>query len=168
MNYQRIYNSIIERGKRTLIHGYFERHHIVPKCLGGSNDCTNIVELTPEEHYVCHQLLCKIYPAVYKLKLGLKAMLMSNKGQVRREAALGQSLAQSGKKASPETKAKMSTTRKGRPAHNKDGSVSAETKRKISESSKGRIPSAESTRKNSESNKLAWIKRRVSSPHHQT
>ena len=37
-------------------------HHIIPRCLGGSNEKENLVALTPEEHYVAHQLLVKIYP----------------------------------------------------------------------------------------------------------
>mgnify|MGYP000733483175 CR=1 FL=1 len=37
-------------------------HHILPKCLGGTDDLENLVELTAEEHFVAHQLLVKIYP----------------------------------------------------------------------------------------------------------
>lgn len=62
MNYQQIYNTIIERGKNRTLFEYTEEHHIVPRCLGGTNDSSNLVELTAEEHYVCHQLLVKIYP----------------------------------------------------------------------------------------------------------
>ncbi len=36
---------------------YYERHHIIPRSLGGSNKITNLVLLTPEEHYICHSLL---------------------------------------------------------------------------------------------------------------
>lgn len=62
MNYQLIYDRIVARGKERVLEGYKERHHIVPRCLGGSDDPDNLVELTPEEHYVCHQLLVKIHP----------------------------------------------------------------------------------------------------------
>ena len=63
MNYKKIYTAIIERAKtRPLVVGYFERHHIIPKCLGGDNNIENLVDLTPEEHYVCHQLLFKMHP----------------------------------------------------------------------------------------------------------
>jgi len=41
---------------------YVERHHIIPKCLNGTDDVDNIITLTPEEHYVAHQLLVKMYP----------------------------------------------------------------------------------------------------------
>lgn len=40
--------------------GYSEKHHIIPKCLGGSNDISNIVSLTAREHFICHLLLVKI------------------------------------------------------------------------------------------------------------
>ena len=63
MNYQIIYDSLMEKGKaRGEINGYYESHHIVPKCLGGSDELNNLVDLTPEEHYVAHQLLAKINP----------------------------------------------------------------------------------------------------------
>lgn len=39
---------------------YFERHHIIPKSIGGSNDVTNLVLLTPREHFICHLLLTKM------------------------------------------------------------------------------------------------------------
>ncbi|XAO17074.1 homing endonuclease [Escherichia phage FL23] len=60
MNYEKIYNSLIDRARNRALTGYKERHHIIPKCLGGSNDASNLVDLTPEEHYVAHQLLVKI------------------------------------------------------------------------------------------------------------
>lgn len=66
MNYRNIYSNIVERakketeyGKRSL--GYFEKHHILPKSLGGSNDEENLVKLTAREHFICHWLLVKMY-----------------------------------------------------------------------------------------------------------
>lgn len=61
------YDRLIERARIRKLEGYVEKHHILPKCIGGSNDKTNIVSLTPEEHYVAHQLLVKIYPGVQGL-----------------------------------------------------------------------------------------------------
>ena len=57
------YESIIERAKDREIEGYKERHHIIPKCMGGDDSKGNLVCLTPEEHYVCHQILIKMYPS---------------------------------------------------------------------------------------------------------
>jgi hypothetical protein len=67
MDYTKHYNLLIERAKSREITGYVEKHHIVPKCMGGNNDKSNIVKLTPEEHYVAHQLLVKMYPKVTAL-----------------------------------------------------------------------------------------------------
>jgi hypothetical protein len=68
MEYLKIYNKIIERAKFRNLSGYTEKHHIIPKCLGGSNKRDNIVSLTPKEHYICHKLLCEIYSTENKLK----------------------------------------------------------------------------------------------------
>lgn len=62
MNYIHIYNSLINRAIGRTITEYTESHHIVPVCIGGTDDIANLVNLTPEEHYVAHQLLIKVYP----------------------------------------------------------------------------------------------------------
>ena len=54
------YDLILSAMKRVDIDGYFERHHIVPRSLGGDNSKENIVRLTAREHYVCHLLLTKM------------------------------------------------------------------------------------------------------------
>lgn len=59
MNYLKIYNSIIDQALTHPVTGYSERHHIIPKCLGGSDDPANLVSLSPRQHYVCHWLLAK-------------------------------------------------------------------------------------------------------------
>lgn len=67
MNYQRIHDQIIERAKTRKLKGYRERHHINPRCLGGTDDLDNLVELTAREHFIIHKLLCEIYPNNNKL-----------------------------------------------------------------------------------------------------
>jgi hypothetical protein len=62
MNYLKHYNMLMERSQNRVIDGYVEKHHIIPRCLGGTNDAANIAVLTPEEHFLAHQLLVKIYP----------------------------------------------------------------------------------------------------------
>lgn len=46
--------------------------------MGGSNDSSNLVKLTPEEHYIAHQLLVKIYNSP-KLVYAAMMMLPTNK-----------------------------------------------------------------------------------------
>lgn len=67
MDYQKHYNLLIEKAQQRTTDLYTERHHIVPRCLGGTDDQDNLVALTPEEHYVAHQLLVKMHPDNQKL-----------------------------------------------------------------------------------------------------
>jgi hypothetical protein len=64
MDYKKHYDSLITKSRLRTFESteYREKHHIVPRCMGGSDDPENIVELTPEEHYVAHQLLVKMHP----------------------------------------------------------------------------------------------------------
>jgi len=58
--YTKWYFSIIEKANSTIKTGYSERHHIIPKSLGGTNESSNIVHLTPREHFIAHALLTKM------------------------------------------------------------------------------------------------------------
>lgn len=62
MNYEKIYSSLMDKAKNRILFEYNEQHHVIPKCLGGQDEYSNIVRLTPEEHYLAHQLLVKIHP----------------------------------------------------------------------------------------------------------
>ena len=92
MNYLSIYNAIIDRAisqKRrkykldNIFYVYYEKHHITPKCLGGTNLKENLVLLTASEHFVAHQLLVKIYPNEYKLVFALRMLCGNNKNSRR-------------------------------------------------------------------------------------
>jgi hypothetical protein len=82
MNYQRIYDQIIDRAKQRELGGYKESHHILPKCLGGSNSKENLVELTAREHFICHWILYRIYPKSTKLALAFK-MISTMKSKIQ-------------------------------------------------------------------------------------
>lgn len=59
--YSRWYENLIEKAvTRKVLSGYTERHHIIPKCWGGSNEIDNLIELTAREHYIAHALLWKM------------------------------------------------------------------------------------------------------------
>lgn len=62
MNYKAQYDKLITKAQNRLeTKGYTERHHVVPRCLGGSDDKTNMVTLTAREHCLAHLLLAKIH-----------------------------------------------------------------------------------------------------------
>lgn len=115
MNYNKIYSSIIEKAKNEVKTGYCERHHIIPKSLGGSDDNTNLVLLSAKEHFVCHYLLLKMQikdSIEYKKMLKAFFMMQTNsKNQqrflnsrlyekYRKEFAIIMSESQTGKKNS--------------------------------------------------------------------
>lgn len=59
--YSSTYFKIVALAKsRPAILGYKERHHVIPKCMGGTNDRSNLIDVTAREHYVMHLLLTKM------------------------------------------------------------------------------------------------------------
>lgn len=175
MNYKIHYDKLIERGKRTLIHGYRELHHIIPRCMGGTNTKDNLVYLTAEEHFVAHKLLSKMYPNEYKLILAIAAMQRSSKNQVRNnkifgklrdkiaeasrsipiseESRLARIKSNTGQKRTEETKRNISESLKGR-------KNTPESNAKRAFWSSNRLNTEETKKKMSESAKLCWAKRK--------
>lgn len=67
MTYEQfITNIIMSRGQYNCA-GYKERHHIIPRCMGGVDDKSNIIYLYPREHYEAHKLLALENPDNHKL-----------------------------------------------------------------------------------------------------
>lgn len=58
-------------------------HHIVPKCLGGSDEPSNLVVLSGREHFLAHYLLTKIYPDNRLIVEAFLTMARANKFQKR-------------------------------------------------------------------------------------
>lgn len=58
--YTKTYFQIVDRARDRVLSEYTERHHIIPRSLGGSDDPENLVNLTPREHFICHLLLIKM------------------------------------------------------------------------------------------------------------
>ena len=85
MNYRRIYQQLIERARTRVIEGYVERHHVIPKCLGGADEPENLVQLTPEEHFFAHVLLVKIHPEDKNLIVAVHKMTRGHKGRRSRK-----------------------------------------------------------------------------------
>jgi hypothetical protein len=63
MNYQRIYAAFIDdrKDRQPSAPAYFEKHHILPRSLGGDDEASNIIRLTPEDHFFAHLLLAKMH-----------------------------------------------------------------------------------------------------------
>jgi hypothetical protein len=84
MNYKKIYENLIEKARlsnrKKGVNVYYEKHHIIPKCFGGSNKKENLVLLTAKEHFIAHLLLIQLYEGKEKSKMtfGLFQMCRKN------------------------------------------------------------------------------------------
>ena len=58
LTYDEFINNILEtRGRFACGDEYHERHHVIPKCMGGTNDEDNLIDLYAREHFEAHRLL---------------------------------------------------------------------------------------------------------------
>jgi len=170
MNYQKHYDLLMARAMaRSRPDGYVEKHHILPRCLGGTDEPSNIVCLTYDEHCLAHLLLLKLHPDHLGLALATMYMvfaLPSRKKIARRQRTWAklrwislisefsknrtpehrQRLIDSRKLKIDEISAKISAKLKGRP-------LSEQTKQKLSASHTGKKLSAEHVQKISNSNR---------------
>ncbi|MGZ5485526.1 MAG: HNH endonuclease [Nitrososphaeraceae archaeon] len=75
--YTNYYYNIINYAKQRKLDGYSERHHIIPKSLGGPDTKDNLVKLTSREHYICHALLVRMVESkqhLYKMMSAFNMM----------------------------------------------------------------------------------------------
>lgn len=135
MNYEKHYTLLIEKCQsrnwsKSSAPCYVEAHHIIPRCLDGTNDADNLVVMTAREHFIAHLLLAKIHGG--KLWYAANMMLISNNEQsrTRTTSRMFQTIRENAhREVSQETRMKISRTLKGR-------TLSDETKQKM----KGRTP----------------------------
>lgn len=177
MNYEKIHNDIISfRKSNPLPKGtYSERHHIILKSLGGTDDKSNLVRLTGREHYIVHLLLTKFNPCQQTFAAA-KMMAVRCKHQVGRPIVKNNrayqkireewSKLRKGYKHSAETKAKVAAswnkrsrvmTDEQKQKISKGGlglTRSSETKKKISDAKLGKKRPASVGRKISETKQM--------------
>lgn len=140
MNYLSIYENIIKNAQCRNLNTYAEKHHIIPRCMNGSDDPSNLVDLTAKEHFICHLLLSKIYQHHGLISA---VWLMSRRGiySSRNYETLKIQFSQCHSKfmkgksfATSESKRKGIATKRAKGTIN----LSENTKLKISEATKGR------------------------------
>lgn len=148
--YTEWYYCIIFNTMQREMPDYTEKHHIIPDCFfienrskgqrpgwiaGDSNSPSNIVKLTPKEHFICHWLLTKMISGDPKKRMekALAAMMwVGSKNNLRRLTAGQYSIAKQtlvlsmrGKKKSLDSIMKTANANRGR-------KLSGEHKDKIS------------------------------------
>lgn len=143
--YTRWYFAIIESAKSKPYEGYIEKHHIIPRCMNGTDDADNLVALSARQHFVCHLLLTKmVNQEPYLSKLKYAAILLCTVHDQKISSKVYETL-KTNIKQTPEwikkrtsgLKGRVSPT-KGKPAWNRGVPVTDEAKRKASESLKGK------------------------------
>jgi hypothetical protein len=126
------------------------KHHIIPKHIGGSDDPSNLVELTVEEHAEAHRKLYEQYghwqdKIAYDMlsgQIGLDDAIQAARGAANR-----------GKKRSPETIAKLKESCRLRTERQRADGTLDRANKKRSEAHKGKKKSAEHLAKWAESRK---------------
>ncbi len=151
-----IIGIINTRGRFVNDNEYHERHHIAPRCMNGTDDEDNLIDLYAHEHFIAHKLLAEENPDNEKLQFAFWSMSTksSNTGgryeltsEEYEEAKIALSIAQSktkkelfknpqnhpiyGKQMSLETRQKQSKAKKGKPSPKKGISVCEEEKARL-------------------------------------
>lgn len=162
-----IQNILNARGRFGCGSEYHEKHHIVPKCLGGSDNKDNFIELFAKEHFEAHRLLALENPNNDKLVYAWFAMShQKNQHQQRYEVSgeeyeeakqawcrqysksisgerhwdvSGKNNPMYGKRHTEEVRQKISQINKGRPNPMKGKKYSSEFCKKLSEKAKERL-----------------------------
>jgi len=72
--------SSAKSNKLNIEQNYHEVHHILPRCMGGSDEISNLVSLTPRQHFIAHWMLTRIYKET-KILFAFNAMTRDGTGK---------------------------------------------------------------------------------------
>lgn len=143
-NYKEFIDTILNtRGRFNCGDKYHERHHIIPKCIGGSDDEENLIDLYAKEHFEAHRLLALEHSDNKKLICAWWMMShIKDKNQDRyklsadeyEEVRIAHSNSMKERVITQETRDKLREINLGH-------KVSEETRKKISDKAKARFAS---------------------------
>lgn len=171
MNYDEFIQNILNtRGRFNCGEEYHERHHIIPKCMGGSNNEDNLIDLYAREHFIAHKLLAEENPDNGSLVYAYGCMAWAINGTQERYSVSGEeyehakiafSNAIKGKPKSEETKGKMKIAKAGYkpPKETLEKAIAAVKGKPLSEEHKFKIGLAKKgvfTEKQRESMEKIW------------
>ena len=175
ITYEEFIQNILEtRGRFACGDEYHERHHIVARCMGGTDEDDNLIDLLAREHFEAHRLLALENPNNIKLVYAWNRMCNSKNGdyKITPEEYEELRIAFAQTPFTEETRQKMSESQKarwteelreewgnkysGKNNPNFGNHMSEENKQKIGDLHRGVSPSEETRKKLSESQKAWW------------
>ena len=152
MDYGKHYKLLIQKAQNRVYDGYTEKHHIILRSEGGSDNKSNIVKLTAREHFIAHWLLYRENPT--KQRAYAFHLMCNSKLNKHRYTPSSRTIAEArearqyykpsqesinkmieskkGFKHTDESRSKMSNSQKGKVTSN-------ETKLKMSKSALGKV-----------------------------
>ena len=141
-SYKEFIDDILEtRGRFACGDEYHERHHIIPKCMNGTDEKENLIDLFAKEHFEAHRLLALENPDNKSLAYAWTMMAWIRTDSQNRYEVTPEEYEAARKRFS-----ELSKLRKGV----KIGPFSEEHRKKIGEANKGRKLSQETRKKISE------------------
>lgn len=148
MSYNDLINNVIEtRGRFNCGKIYHERHHIVPRCMGGTDDIDNLVDLFAKEHFIAHKLLAQENPENYKLVYAWWMMCHYINNTNERYEPTPEEYEEARMCFAKTASQKMmgdGNPNYGKPAHNKGKPLTDEQKKKLSAAKKGKYTGEQS------------------------
>ena len=91
--YYKTYNKLIDKCIQMESEGYpedvyTEVHHILPKCMGGTNKKDNLVRMPVRYHIVAHMLLASAFPDNKKIVYAVNIMFISSSSNSSRNNSI--------------------------------------------------------------------------------
>ena len=157
-----IQNILYVRGRFACGEEYYERHHIVPKCMDGTDEEENLIDLFAKEHYEAHKLLALENPDNKKLQYAWWMMCHCKNDDRQYEVNAeeyeelritfsknisGKNHPMYGKHISEEHRKKLKQAITGENNYLYGKHPSEEARKKMSEAAKNRPPISDETRK---------------------
>ncbi len=141
------YLRFIEHCKKKKYHAneYLERHHIIPRHAGGTDNKKNLIKLSLKDHMLAHKIRYEIYGNRYDLSA--YSYMTGQSAKAKRAICAANGAKSKGRKLTEEHKQKISKATSGQnnPFYGKTHTT--EVRKKLKENSYGRRWSEESKEK---------------------
>lgn len=160
--YSKWYFKLVETRQNRQANEYVEKHHIIPRSLGGTDEPDNLINLTAREHFIAHLLLTKMYLGQYKYKMNFAfGMMLADNGNRGKRYTPSSRLYNIARSLVGEA---VSNSNKGKTPWNKGIPREESVKQAVSKANKGRTPwnkDLQRTDEDKQKMKDGWLKKKL-------